>query len=132
MAITAKELIAKKTDITARKAGLVEIEVRDIGTFTFKAPSTADFVDAAEYSRTHGGADSSALTTVYMIYSLCEAPDLHDVDLQKAYGAHGHDIVTALFKPGEIAQISDILSEAAGFGEGAGDAVYKVTSKLKN
>ncbi|MCS1392975.1 hypothetical protein NXZ77_15465 [Lysinibacillus boronitolerans] len=60
----------------------------------------------------------------YMVYNTMVEPNLKDADLQKAYGCTlPTDIVAKIFEPGEIALLSEIAFELAGFKKGGVKAI---------
>lgn len=60
----------------------------------------------------------------YMVYNTMVEPDLKDNELQKAYDCKlPTDIVSKIFDPGEIAQLSDVALELAGYKKGKVKAV---------
>ncbi|MDU7433795.1 MAG: hypothetical protein E7K89_10175, partial [Anaerococcus vaginalis] len=74
----------------------------------------ADIEDAQAYE-THHGKTADSVGDVYLVYSMCVAPDLHDQELQEAYGTKGPGIVNALLRPGEVQELTEALMEKAGY-----------------
>ncbi|GED64351.1 phage tail assembly chaperone [Lysinibacillus fusiformis] len=60
----------------------------------------------------------------YMVYNTMVEPDLKDPELQKAYGGTlPTDVVSKIFEPGEIAQLSEVAFELAGYKKGGVKAI---------
>ena len=60
----------------------------------------------------------------YMVYNTMVEPNLKDPELKKMYGGTlPTDIVAKIFEPGEIALLSDIAFELAGYKKGGVKAV---------
>ena len=60
----------------------------------------------------------------YMVYNTMVEPDLKDKELQKAYDCKlPTDIVAKIFDPGEIAQLSEVAFELAGYRKGGVKAI---------
>ncbi|MDU7245383.1 MAG: hypothetical protein E7K64_00785 [Clostridia bacterium] len=112
--ITSKDLIAMKTDIEKRKNERLHVTIGDLGDWEFMVPSAADMLDAQAYE-THHGKTADSVGDVYLVYSMCVAPDLHDQELQEAYGTKGPGIVNALLRPGEVQELTEALMEKAGY-----------------
>ena len=111
MAINAKDLLEKKKLIEDRQDQKVIIET-PLGDFTFKVPTMDVFEDAKIYEEKHKDKDYQ-----YCIYKCCLEPDLKDQDLQRELnkGKDPIEIVDAIFLPGEVVSISNILIEKAGY-----------------
>lgn len=60
----------------------------------------------------------------YMVYNTMVEPNLKDDELQKLYGCTlPTNIVAKIFDPGEIAQLSDVAFELAGYKKGGVKAI---------
>ncbi|WP_025114165.1 phage tail assembly chaperone [Lysinibacillus fusiformis] len=60
----------------------------------------------------------------YMVYNTMVEPNLKDKELQKEFGCTlPTDIVSKIFEPGEIAQLSDVAFELAGYKKGGIKAI---------
>lgn len=122
MAMTAKELLALKTDFIKRKDETVDIQIKDIGTWTFNVPSSADILDATVYRDEHYQGQSSKLDSV-LVFRQAKEPDLYDKDLVAGLcevaglddAKAGDWEVEVMLKPGQIQRISSILMEKAGY-----------------
>lgn len=69
-------------------------------------------------------------TDEMIIYESVIEPNLKDKDLQSALGCESpDDIVRILFKPGEVAALSQQIIRLSGYG---GNSVKKVNENLKN
>ncbi|MCW6678158.1 hypothetical protein NH286_03190 [Anaerococcus sp. NML200574] len=125
--LSAKELLAKKNIIEDKKNKKIEIEVPDIGTFTFRLPSIADYEDAQAYgkNRDNPGYEQNK----YLIYACCLDPKLDDEELMKGFEVKAAvDLIDKLMLVGEVSSIATILVEKAGFDKEA----LKVVEEVKN
>lgn len=120
MAITARELLAKKDLILARKGKQINIDVEGVGVFLANIPEAADFEDAEVYYNAHKR--EARNSDVVLIYRQIAEPNLKDPDLVAGLAeATGHEnapgpwVVDALLLPGQIARIARIFMEKAGF-----------------
>ncbi|MEK5330258.1 MULTISPECIES: phage tail assembly chaperone [unclassified Lysinibacillus] len=60
----------------------------------------------------------------YMVYNTVVEPNLKDKELQKEFGCKlPTDIVAKIFEPGEIAQLSEVAFELAGYKKGGVKAI---------
>ena len=60
MAMTAKDLIAKSTELLARHGGEFEIDIEGVGVWRFFTPSAEDIHDADSYAKEHKFRDSDS------------------------------------------------------------------------
>ena len=128
---SAKDLIARKTEIEARTNKTVTVTVGDLGDWRFKVPNAAEILDAQVYARKHkDGADGAGDT--FLVYNQCEEPNLHDQELQKAFDNPGADIVNHLLNPGEVSAIAHGLMARAGYYEGAAGIIMQGAEAVKN
>ena len=81
MFTSAKDLIARKSEINERKGERLNVTIKGLGDWCFRVPSVEEVMDAQEYGRVHKGASESGDT--YLLYNQCEAPDLRDMELQE-------------------------------------------------
>lgn len=111
MAVTAKDLLEKRKLIQERKGQKVIVET-PLGDFLFKIPSMEILQDAKIYEGNHPDQDNQ-----YCLYKCCLEPDLKDETLQKELNKGGEpvEIVNAVFLPGEVMNIAEILIEKAGY-----------------
>lgn len=136
MAMTAKELLALKTDFIKRRDETVDIQIKDIGTWTFNVPNSADILDATVYRDEHYQGQSSKLDSV-LVFRQVKEPNLYDNDLIAGLGEvagisdakAGDWEVEVMLKPGQIQRISSILMEKAGYT--ADSAVASVEAKFE-
>lgn len=136
MAMTAKELLALKTDFIKRKDETVDIQIKDIGTWTFNVPNAADILDATVYRDEHYQGQGDKLDTV-LVFRQTKEPNLYDADLVKALGdvegitdpKAGDWEIETMLRPGQIRRISSILMEKAGYT--ADSAVASVEAKFE-
>ena len=117
-----QELIAQRELIDERKKRLYDFET-SIGTIVVKPPSAALMAEADKMRDNYEG-------NVFLVYSCIIEPDLRNAELQKAYKVVSPmDIVTALFKHGEVVRITDKLMEIAGFRD---NITSKIHEEIKN
>lgn len=111
-----KEKYQVKDDVT--EAVLVErlgVEV------VLRKPEKSLCVDTMKMGRDENN-DTDA--DEYMVYNTMVEPDLKDKELQKEFGCTlPTDIVSKIFEPGEIAQLSDVAFELAGYKKGGVKAI---------
>lgn len=125
--LTAKELIAKKGLIEDKKNKKIEIEVPDVGTFSFRLPNMLDYEDAEAYGKNRD--NSGYEQNKYLLYACCLEPNLKDEELLKGFEVTaGIDLIDKLLMVGEVSTIAQILVKKAGFDKEA----FKVVEKLKN
>ena len=107
MAISVKDLIAKKEEIAAKKHATVDF-VTSIGTVTVKKPTKSMVLESIERDN-----DGDA----YLILQQVVEPNLKDPELQAAYGcAEPLDIVEKIFMPGEITNLARAIMKTSGYG----------------
>lgn len=122
MAISIKDLIAKKDEIKKNKQAQYDLET-SIGTVTVKQATQGLIAEALDLSD-RKEADK------YIVYNSIAAPDLKDKTLLDAYGCvEPLDIVNALFKSGEVGSISRKICEVSGYGS---NIEAKVHEEVKN
>ena len=123
MAVTIAELISQREQIKNEKTNTYDLNT-SIGTITVKQPTTK-LID--ETLRIEGGGRQS---DIELIYESVIEPNLKDKDLQQAYGCTApSDIVSKLFKTGEIGAIASAIMRCAGYGQAI---EYKVHEDIKN
>lgn len=120
MAMTAKELIAKKTDILSRKDATFEVNIKEVGVWKMRTPNAEDIIDSNVFASEHKNEVRN--DAVVLVYNMTVEPNLRDAELVKevaeAIGRQntsGPWIVDAILKAGEVKNLSDILLEKAGF-----------------
>ncbi len=125
--LTIKDLLAQKEQLKKKKELRTQelyIESLDAD-ITIQEPSRALALEALEMAQ-EGKSDEA---DVYIVYHCVIEPDLKDKELQKEFGCvEPTDIVTMIFRPGEISAISGFALQLAGYGQG----VRKVDRDLKN
>ncbi len=121
MAVSIKELIAKKEEISQNKKAQYDIET-SIGTLTVKKPSQS-FI--SEMLALKDKQDE------YLIVNMTVEPDLKDTQLLKAYGCmEPTDIIGKLFDGGEVVAISKAIMKTAGYQ--SEDLQVKLHETVKN
>lgn len=129
MFTSAKDLIAKKTDIIKRLDDKLVVTVGDLGDWQFNVPTAEDVLDAKKYGETHNTAEDNGDS--FLVYSMCVEPNLHDEVLQEAMGAHGASILYKILRSGEVDELARALMLKAGY-YGANDIVIKGAEQVKN
>ena len=111
-----KEKYQVKDDVT--EAVLVERLGAEV---VLRKPEKSLCVDTMKMGRDENN-DTDA--DEYMVYNTMVEPNLKDQDLQKEFGCTlPSDIVSKIFEPGEIAQLSDVAFELAGYKKGGVKAI---------
>ncbi|AJK89643.1 MULTISPECIES: phage tail assembly chaperone [Lysinibacillus] len=111
-----KEKYQVKDDVTET----VKVERLDVEV-VLRKPEKSLCVDTMKMARDENN-DTDA--DVYMVYNTMVEPDLKDAELQKAYGGTlPTDVVSKIFEPGEIAQLSEVAFELAGYKKGGVKAI---------
>lgn len=136
MAMTAKDLIALKTDFISKKDETIDIEIKDIGTWTFNVPTSSDILDAHVYCNDHYGGGKQNLDRVFVFRQVKE-PDLYDAELVAALGEvagntdakAGDWEMDIILKPGQIDRISDLLMYQAGYTTDCAKAIIETEIK---
>lgn len=120
MATSAKELLARKDQILGLKKKQANIEVKGVGVFLVDLPTPSDFEDAEVYYDAHK--NEARNSDVVLVYRQIVEPNLKDAELVAALAeATGHEnvagpwVLDALLKPGQIARMSRIFMEEAGY-----------------
>lgn len=136
MAMTAKDLLALKTDFIKRKDETVDIEIKDIGTWTFNVPTASDILDAHVYCNNHYDGSKPSLDRVF-VFRQTKEPDLYDAELVAGLAEvagisdakAGDWEVDVILKPGQIDRISDLLMVKAGYTTDSATAVIETEIK---
>lgn len=125
--ITIADLIEQKEQIKKRKAKTMTLYVESLdGHITVREPDKSIAVEALTMAHDD---TRNEMADPYLVYHCVIEPDLKDASLQQAYGcAEPIDIVTMLFRQGEIAAIGGHALHLAGYQVG----VRKVDTELKN
>lgn len=132
MFTSAKDLIARKTDIDKRVNEELIVKIEEMGEWRFKMPTAEDIVDAQTYARTHARASDDSVADSYLVYNQCIEPDLHDGELQEAYGVRGYEILAKLLKAGEVDELAKALMQKAGYRGGCIEIIAKGAEEVKN
>lgn len=120
--INVKTLLEKKDLLEKRHTKEFFVEVKDLGVFKFRTPTTGDILDSQTYN--DGENDDE-----FIIYTCCIEPNLKDKELLEGYGVKEPvKIIEKLFLPGESKRIATLLIEAAGYKE----EIAKVIDDTKN
>lgn len=130
MFISAKELMQRKGVIEERKAQTLDVTIKGLGEWRFRVPSASEIMDAQMFAKSHKSAEESGDT--FLLYNQCEMPDLHDAQLQNAYGVHGCAIVHKLLLAGEVEALARALMQKAGYNGGTVDIIEKGANEVKN
>ena len=121
-AVTIEELIAQRELIDGRKNQLYELET-SVGTIVVKQPTAALIAEADRMK------DSSA-SNAFIVLECVVQPNLRDSKLQKEFGTFEPlDVVSKIFKYGEVFRIAEKLTELAGFKD---NLTHKIHNEVKN
>lgn len=108
--VTLKDLIGNKDNIQGRREETRELFIKSLdGVITIKKPNRQLCLDAIDM-------EDSMNADVFVVYNCVIEPNLKDTELHKAYGVVEPDeIVTTIFEPGEISNISRECLVLAGY-----------------
>ena len=132
MFLSANDLIERKTDIGKRVNEELIVNIEELGQWRFKVPCADEIIDADTYDKAHGQGKRGFVGDAFLVYNQCLEPDLHDKELQKAYGVKGHEIVNALLMPGEVSELAKALMMKAGYSGNTLEIVTDGAEKVKN
>lgn len=131
MAMTAKDLIAKSTELLARKGGEFEIDIENVGVWRFFTPSAEDIHDADTYAKEHKFRNSDST----LVFNCVVEPNLYDPELVQALkGAKGATdyaapwIIDALLEAGQVQRVAELILRKAGFTINSAKIVESVNS----
>lgn len=126
MAISAKDLIAKKGLLEEEKEKIVSIDVEGVGSFDFRIPTMEDYTDATAKAKKR---PNKGIEDKWLVFACCVSPDLSDPELQKAYDCKEPlEIVDKIFLIGVVSKIAQELVRQAGFS----DEYVQVVDETKN
>lgn len=133
MAMTAKDLLAMKTDLIKKKNQTIDIDIKDMGTWTFYVPTFADISDATVYRDEHYGESNSPKLDSILVFRQTKEPNLYEQDVVEMLAevsgngekTAGEWEVETLLKAGQITRISRLLMKQAGFSEDSAVAVIE-------
>ncbi len=114
--VTLTKLIAEANRIKSKARDTKEMYIKSLdGTITIQEPERSLCLDALDMGQT--GDD-------YLVMECVTDPNLKDSGLIQAFGCSTPlEVVSTIFKPGEIAQIAKEAVELAGYGESSVRAV---------
>lgn len=120
--ISITDLISKKGELESRQDKTVQLSVKSLdGMITIKRPDRQLCLEAIDM-------EDSEQADVYLVYNCVVEPDLKNKELQEAFKVVEPDeIVTKIFEPGEITNISKECLVLAGYSNSV-----EVVSDLKN
>ena len=122
MAVSVKDLITKREKIKAAKQTLYDVET-SIGTITCRVPSIELISEVWDMKDSGDG-------NKQLVFQCCVEPNLKDKDLLEAYDvAEPFDIVSEIFKAGEVAKLAGHLLKLAGFTDNITSRIHK---EIKN
>lgn len=121
--LSIKDLIEKKGIIEEKRNEFLLIDVKDLGTFKFRKPTTEEV--ETSYRQEKGGEE-------LLIQTCSVEPNLADLELRKEFGMEEREnpikIVKKIFNYGQIQGIAGKLLESAGLKE----EEVKVVDEVKN
>ena len=120
--LTVTDILKEKEKYTVDKQQTEEVEIARLGVdILVRKPEKSLCIETLQMTR---DADTADTADAYMVYNTVVEPDLKDATLQAEFGVRDPlDIVYEIFEPGEVAQLSELAMELAGF--------KKVLSQLK-
>lgn len=120
MAMTAKELIAKKTDILARNSEEFDVEIEGVGVWRFRTPNAEDYDDANVYAGAHK--KEVRTSDPVIIYNMVVEPNLRDAEVAAAFSpdpdkpkSPGPWVVETILMPGQISNLVGIMLKHTGY-----------------
>lgn len=124
--LTVTDLLKEKEKYQVKQDVTEEVYVERLdANVVIRKPEKSLCTEVFEMSRGQSESDAD----IYMVYSTIVEPNLKDAELQKAFDCkEPTDIVEKLFEPGEIAQLSAVAFDLAGYEKGA----VKLVKDLKN
>lgn len=133
MAMTAKELLALKTDLIKRKDKTIDIDIEDVGVWTFYVPTFSDIADATIYRDEHFGSENSVKLDSVLVFRQTKEPNLYDqevVEMLAEVAGNGSKTageweVETILKAGQITRISRMLMKESGFNPDSAVAVIE-------
>lgn len=130
MAMTAKDLIAKKTDILAQKNAEIDIDIEGVGVWRFRTPTAEDFIDGEKYAEAHKNEVRNSDPVI--IYNCVVEPNLRDAELEAAFSpdpekpkSQGPWIIYELLKTGQVSRVGALLAKQAGFSATSANVVVE-------
>lgn len=125
--LTLTDLLKDKEKYAVKQEVLEEIYVERLkANIIVRKPERALCLEVLNMVRDEKQSDKA---DSYMVYNIVVEPNLKDAELHKAFGVKDPlEIVEKIFEPGEIAQISEIGLELAGYKKGT----VSVIKDLKN
>lgn len=125
--LTLTDLLKDKEKYAVKQEVLEEIYVERLkANIIVRKPERALCLEVLNMVRDEKQSDKA---DAYMVYNIVVEPNLKDAELHKAFGVKDPlEIVEKIFEPGEIAQISEIGLELAGYKKGT----VSVIKDLKN
>lgn len=125
--LTVKDLLKEKEKYEVKQDVTEEVFVERLGVhIIIRKPERSLCLEAMQMVRDESQADKA---DAFMAYNIVVEPNLKDAELQKAFGVKDPiEIVDKIFEAGEIAQISEIGFELAGYKKGT----VSVIKDLKN
>ncbi|WP_144940118.1 phage tail assembly chaperone [Paenibacillus sp. 32O-W] len=125
--MTVKDLLAKKDQLKQKKARTQTLYVESLDAeIVIQEPSRSVALEAL--SMVHDD-EKSEMADIHVVYNCVIEPNLKEPELQKAFGcAEPTDIVSMVFRAGEISSISGHALQLAGYSKG----VRAIDKELKN
>lgn len=126
MAMTAKDLVARGSEILNRKKECINIEIDGVGVWRLRVPTPAEWNDNNVYFDAHE--NEARNVDVVHVFRQCEEPNLKDAELckyladatERKDATPGPWVVDAILKPGEVTGIVEIMLKQLGYlGESA-------------
>lgn len=122
--LTIEDLITRKDEIKKNKSKQIEIYVESLGGYVvMEQPDRKLITDSLTK-------ETGISANIHLVYNTMVEPNLKDKDGQKAFGVlTPKEMLTAIFKDGEISMIADTLMEVTGYSK---NAIRVMTDEVKN
>lgn len=125
--LTILDLLKEKEKYEVKKGVTKDVRIeRFDANIVVQVPDRELCVESQQMARDE---DTATQANVHMVYNVVVEPNLKDAELQKTFECvEPTDIVEKIFSPGEIALISDLALELAGYKNSA----VSLVKDLKN
>lgn len=125
--LTVADLLARKEQLKKKEPRNIALFIESLdGEIIVQEPKREIALEALEMAQDD---TRSAMADIHVVYHSVIEPNLKDPKLQQEFGcAEPTDIVTLIFRPGEISAISGHALQLAGYGNG----VRAVDAEIKN
>lgn len=115
--LTVLDILKEKEKYSVDKQQTEEVTISRLNVdVVIRKPEKSLCIESLQMTRDEDTADTA---DAYMVYNTMVEPDLKDTELHTLFGIKDPlEIVDQLFEPGEVAQLSELAMEMAGFKKG--------------